>query len=524
MASVKMKKITKVDDEKINFLKTKVPKTLLVLNAFCAVLYFIVLAFWFKKSNPVLFWLLLVGEVFHLWQLLTYIFTIWDTERMPPRDDNFAEPVDVFITVCGEPVDIVEETVRAALAIDYPSFSIYILNDGYVAKKDNWREIEMLAVRYGVECLTREVPGGAKAGNINNALRIAKNKFVAIFDADHVPHKDFLFKMMGYFADPKMGYVQSPQFYKNYALNAVTEGAWEQQALFFGPICKGKNRMNAVSMCGTNMVIRKEALLKVGGMCEESIAEDFVTGMFIHELGYLSCYVPEVLAEGLAPEDFLSYSKQQFRWARGSMDVIFKYNLLFRKGLTFGQKLQYLSSVSFFLSGNVVILNALIPVIFFFTGLVPLEISTMALAAIFLPYIFLTLFILQLSSNCSFTFGSLAFAMAGFNIHIKALWASITGQKSNFQVTPKRQQQGNFLNLVVPHIVYILIVSVGFCFAVWRQGLNPSILTNLAWALLNMGIFLEFIRAAMPTPPVMQTELPRLSHKLPKSMKIAPMN
>jgi cellulose synthase (UDP-forming) len=105
---------------------------------------------------------------------------------------------------------------------------------------------------------------------------------VAIFDADHVPHADFLAKMVAYFTDDKVGFVQTPQFYKNYGVNYLTRSSWEQQELFFGPICKGKNRLNAATMCGTNMLISRKALEEVGGMYTESIAEDFVTGLFMH--------------------------------------------------------------------------------------------------------------------------------------------------------------------------------------------------------------------------------------------------
>jgi len=492
---------------KTDFLVTAVPKSNLILNAVLALLYFVVLAFWFPHGNKILFYTLIAGEVFHLWQTFSYLFTAWNTSYKPKSDPNYLPSVDVFITVAGEPVDIVEETLLAAQTMDYPNFNVYLLNDGYVAKKDNWRDMEALAAKYHAGCITRTIPGGAKAGNINNALRQTRGELVAVFDADHVPHSDFLRKTVGYFADKKMGFVQSPQFYKNYDLNEVTRGAWEQQALFFGPICKGKNRHGAVSMCGTNMVIRRTALIAVGGMCEESIAEDFVTGMFMHERGWKSYYVPEVLAEGLAPEDFLSYNKQQFRWARGSMDVVFKYNFPFRRGLTFRQKIQYLSSVSFFFSGAVVIMNAFIPIIYFYTGVVPIEISTMLLAAVFLPYIFVTLYILQVSSNFSFTFKSMAFAMAGWNIHLKALWASFTGAKSSFAVTPKRQQTGNFLGLVVPHIAYIIIAIVGVGYAFMRDGLSPSLVTNVAWASLNVAIFMEFIRAAMPDSSARKVEI-----------------
>lgn len=488
----------RASEDQIDFLQTGVPKAGIVLNVVMAAVYFAAILFLFPKGNTVMFWVLIAGEIFHMWQLFTYLYTIWDTEYMPAFDGSYRPAVDIFVTVCGEPVDIVERTVAAIQNMDYPEFHVYILNDGYVARKNNWEEIEALSRRMGVHCFTRQVAGGAKAGNINNAIRLTESPLMVVFDADHVPHRDFLEKTVGYFADPKMGFVQSPQFYKNHTKNAVTAGAWEQQALFFGAICKGKNRMNAATMCGTNMVIRREALAQVGNICEESIAEDFVTGMFIHQKGWKSCYVPEVLAEGLAPEDFLSYSKQQFRWARGSLDVLFRYNFLFKRGLTFSQRIQYLSSVSYFLSGLVVLMNALIPIIFFYTGLVPLQISTMTLAAIFLPYIFVTIFVLQASTNFSYSFKSLAFSMAGFNIHISAIFSALFGTKSGFSVTSKKQIQGNFLNLVIPHILYVFIAAVGLVVAVMRDGMTASVMSNLAWAVLNTAIFSEFMSAALP--------------------------
>jgi cellulose synthase/poly-beta-1,6-N-acetylglucosamine synthase-like glycosyltransferase len=66
--------------------------------------------------------------------------------------------------------------------------------------------------------LPEKLPGGAKAGNINNGLSLTQSPFVAIFDADHVPHRDFLTENNAIFADPKMGFVQSPQYYKNLTL------------------------------------------------------------------------------------------------------------------------------------------------------------------------------------------------------------------------------------------------------------------------------------------------------------------
>jgi cellulose synthase (UDP-forming) len=489
------------------------PRWVLALNLMLAAVYFAAIAFWFPHGNQWLFGVFVAGEVFHLWQTATYVMTVW---RRPVRhrfDPYWQKPVDVFITVAGEPVEVVEQTVQAAKAMLYRGrVSVYILNDGRVAGKPNWRQMERLAERYGIGCITRTKPGGAKAGNINHALRQTRSPFVVIFDADHIPHPDFLQKTMGYFGEPGVGFVQSPQYYYNYERNYITGGAWEQQELFFGPIMQGKDRYGAAFMCGTNMVIRRTALNQVGGLSETNIAEDFMTSLFLHERGWQSIYVGEVLAEGLAPEDFQSYYKQQFRWARGSLEIVFRYNPLFRRGLKWVQKLQYLASASYYLNGSVVMMNALLPVIFLFTGQVVFEVTTMKLAAVFLPYMVLSVFVLQLTSDSSYTFRALGMSSGSGTLQIKALWAVLTGQKTSFAVTSKSQVAGNFIHLAWPQLAYFPLVVAGVAVAVAREGWTASVATNISWAFLTGMLFAPFIYAATPLGARIRTAEPVAQH------------
>ena len=491
-------KLTRKSIDKYRFLHGRVSKRMLLLNIVMAITYFFILAFGFQPGNHLLFYLLIAGEVYHLYQIIGYCISIWGIETNVPFDNSFRPGVDIFVTVCGEPIDIVRTTVRAIKAMRYPNFKVYILNDGLVAKKDNWREVELLAVEEEVICITRTISGGAKAGNINNALKHSDNPYVVIFDADHAPHPDFLIKTIGYFIDSKMAFVQTPQYYKNYQVNMITEAAWDQQSLFFGSIMKGKNRFNSAFMCGTNMILNREAIKQVGGMCEHNIAEDFLTSLFIHQKGWNSYYLAEVLAEGLAPEDFLSYYKQQYRWARGSLEVVFNYNPLFRRGLTFAQKMQYLISASYFLSGIIVVFDAILPLIFLYTGIIAVRTSSMELAIIFIPYIFLTLFTLQLSSNYSVSFKAIAFSLSSFFLQIRALFALLLRQKTSFSVTSKKQLEGNFLFLTVPHITYISLAVIGLAYALIRHGFSASLIANASWALINAAVFLLFIRGSLP--------------------------
>jgi len=487
-----------VGTDRFGFLEGTINRKLLLFNIFLAVAYFGILTFVFKYDNIILFILLIAGEVFHLFQIIGYCYTVWNTKHTHDFDSDFDKGVDVFITVAGEPTDIIEETARAALAMDYPNFQVHILNDGFVAKRDNWKEVVAMAKRLKIHCITREIPGGAKAGNINHALRKTRKPYIVVFDADHVPKPDFLKSVMGYFTDEKMGFVQTPQFYHNQKTNTVTQTAWDQQSLFFGPIMSGKNRLGAAFMCGTNMAVSRAALKEVGGMCEFNIAEDFLTSLFIHQKGWKSVYVPKVLAEGLAPEDFLSYYKQQYRWTRGSLEVIFKFNPLFMRGLTFAQRIQYLVSAGYYLTGVVVLIDAMLPIIFLYTGISAVQTSTMWLAMIFIPYIFLNLAILQMTSNYSYTFNAIAYSISSFYLQLRAVIAVLLNQKTSFVVTSKTAIQGNFVKLVIPQIFYIVIGLIGIGVAFMREGFSAALVANASWTAVNIAAFIPFILSALP--------------------------
>lgn len=504
-----MKNESKIDTK--SFLAGRVSRQLVLLNVFMAAVYFVAITFGFSHGNNILFGLLIAGEVFHLFQVAGYCYTIWRKKMRRPFNPAFKPAVDVFITVCGEPTEIVRETALAAKNMDYPNHKVYLLNDGFVANKDNWQEIVDLADELGIGAITRKKPGGAKAGNINHGLSKTQSPYFVVFDADHVPYPEFLNKTIGFFVNKRLGFVQTPQFYKNQAINDVTQTAWDQQTLFFGPIMSGKNRHNAAFMCGTNMVVSRKAVLEAGGMCEFNIAEDFLTSLFVHAKGWDSIYVPQVLAEGLAPEDFLSYYKQQFRWTRGSLEVIFKYNPLFMRGLSFAQRMQYLISASYYLSGVVILIDMLIPLVFLYFGLTAINTSTMVLALVFLPYILVNLYTLQKSSGYSYSFNAISFSLSAFYLQLRALFAVFLNQKTAFVVTPKDQQQGNFSYLAIPHFIYIGLAAIGLIIGLLREGASASLLANFAWVVVNIAIFYPFIRAALPSDIFSRKKQPKIA-------------
>jgi cellulose synthase (UDP-forming) len=475
-----------------------ISKMFLSLEIIISLLYLGCILFYLQKGDLVLFSLLAISEIFHVWLLITLIYTLWPRKIIRQFDSSINPIVDIFITVVNEPVEIVKQTVIACKNLNYNNKNIYILNDGFVCGYESWEDVFNLAKEQRIGCITRKSPGGAKAGNINNALRNSDGNLIAVLDADHIPNPNFLDKMVPYFVDEKVGFVQSPQYYSNFRNNDVTLGSAEQQELFFGPIMSGKDALNSAFMCGTNMVLRRKMLDETQGLCETNIAEDFMTSLIAHQKGWKSIYVPEVLAKGLAPEDFLSYCKQQFRWARGSMEILFWHNPIFSKTLTFAQKLNYFISASYYLGGFVVIINLITPMAYLVFGLEPLHSASMILPALFLPYIIFSVLILNMSTNSGYTFRALAFSNGSFWIFCKALFSVIFRQKNSFEVTSKQKINGNFVMLVWPHLLYCAMGLCAVIFGIYKSGINPALITNASWVAFNMFTFIPFIIAASP--------------------------
>lgn len=484
-----------------------VPKGLIILNVLASIIY---IFWWLDFSHAGVLWLyipLLIGEIYHVFQALAYAITIWNQKKsIAPRKTN-SPMVDVFITVCGEPTEIVKKTVTAALAMDYPNFNVYVLNDGRGRKVPNWKDINKMAISLGAKAISREHNIGAKAGNINNALKETSAPFITIFDADHVPYTSYLKSIMPYFSDEKLALAQAPQYYQNRQDSFLTTATWEQQELFFGAICRGKSQMNSTFWCGTNAVVRRKALEEIGGVPENNIAEDFLASLFMHEKGWNSVYVSKILAEGLAPHNLQNYVIQQFRWARGSSELIFKYNPIFNKKLTLLQKIQYIYSSSYYLNGFIVLIDILVPIIVLLTGVSPVTDEFGSFIIFFLPFISSTIYLLMASTENTITFRAIQLSMSSSFIYIKAVLSTILNFKSQFNVTSKEAETGNFIKFAIPHIMYTVLGISVIISALIYQGITPSVLTNSSWIIFNIGMFFGFIRVAYPWRKLAQVEI-----------------
>jgi cellulose synthase (UDP-forming) len=218
---------------------------------------------WLDSINWGAWWLavpLVLAETYSLIEAYLFGLTIWRLRRRgaPPAPPSTAT-VDVLITTYDEPVELVMATARAALAIRFPH-KTWILDDGARA------ELRSAAEAAGLGYLTRSPdwdgrPRHAKAGNLNNALFATDGEFLLILDADQIPDPAILDRTLGYFEDPGVALVQTPQWFSNVGR---ADRLGSQAPLFYGPIQQGKDGWEAAYFCGSNAVLRREALMQLG--------------------------------------------------------------------------------------------------------------------------------------------------------------------------------------------------------------------------------------------------------------------
>lgn len=329
------------------------------------------IGFTLNPDHPIASALLLLADLIMLVNGIGFVVSLWDLTPPPPAGEPPEDlSVAVWIPTYNEPIEILRRTILHAVAMDHPH-ETWVLDDG---RRD---EVRALAAELGASYLTREDNQHAKAGNLNNALRQTQGDLIVSFDADFVPRRDFLTRLLGHFRDPEVALVQTPQRYYNlnsiqHGVRAVRRRLWGEQDSFFELVLAGRNRWNAAYWIGTGAILRRAAIEEMGGFPTDSVVEDMLTGIGLHTRGWRSIYVDEPLALGLAPAYLGQFLVQRLRWARGAAQNLRLANPLFVKGLSLAQRVLYLSSIGHFFEGTARAIYYTMPALFLLAGIMPL--------------------------------------------------------------------------------------------------------------------------------------------------------
>lgn len=477
--------------------------------------------------------LLYAAELYAIGTLvLSYFQGLKLRDRQPIPLSTFPEKewfkVDIYIPTYNEDVEIVRKTALAAIAIDYPASlkKVYVLDDGRKFPERR-EELRRMCEEVGCTMLTRDNNDHAKAGNINTAMRRTKGDLVLILDCDHIPSKQFLQETVGFFYNPKVALVQTPHWFYNpdpFERNLLTQGRVPVgNELFYKVIQKGNDFWNAAFFCGSAAVIRKDYVLKIGGIAVETVTEDCHTSLRLHSLGYESVYYDKIMVAGLAPEKFSSYVGQQVRWARGMAQILRLENPLFNRKLklSFPQRLCYLSATTHFFFGFPRLMYAIAPVLYLLFGINVIRGLGTETLVYALPHIVLAMnanYITSKAVRFSFWNEIFEYAMA-FQDGIVTLMALINPKLGSFNVTDKgvkvTKRSFDFesakVTVMVVGLIGIALLAVPF-WLVLRPEYKEAVLINALWCVFNLVLLIAALLVAFEQPQLRRTH--RLNRQL----------
>lgn len=281
--------------------------------------------------------------------------------------------VDVIIPTYNEPLEVVERSIIGALALDWPDVRVWVLDDG---RRDWLRDF---CAAKGARWVTRVGNGDGKAGNVNAWLAggAADAPLILVLDADFVPQRHFLRRVVGLFDDDGVALVQTPQSFFNpdpIQMNLLAGQALaDEQRFFYHHFQPALDAWGAAFCCGTSFVVRRDRLAAVGGIPTCTVTEDMMTTYALAARGWRTVYLDEMLSVGLAAEGLAEFVTQRARWCLGTVQSLRSPRGPLRAcGLGWAHRLCFLNAQLFWLGTVPMMLLAMLaPAVYWWTGVPP---------------------------------------------------------------------------------------------------------------------------------------------------------
>ena len=455
----------------------------LVVAGVSALGYFI--SWWFvsdRLSNPWLILLLIAAlsycglRGFMGW----YLFLRCEHPEWIEAPDGLS--VDVFIPTYDESASLVERTLRAAKAMQYPHRT-FLLDDG------GREEMEELARTLGVGYLRRRTNRDHKAGNVNHALELTSGEIVAIFDVDHVPDENYLVRSLGPFLDAGIGFVQVRLDHSNGSESFVANAAAERNDGFFGAPLHGMHGCGCPQKFGSNCLIRRSALETIGGY-KPGLAEDLHTSLRLHAEGWRSAYVSESLAKGLEPLELSAFFIQQYKWAHGVTSLLRDVYPRLSTRFDLKTNICYLWRLTCFVSAPVVALCIVATSLVLFSDS---KVGMDAYAGFIVHASPLVLVTWLMEVVVSKPFGpelgdrgprmplaGTLLAFGSWPIYTLAFVSATLGLKGDFVATPK-ERAGTGVRFVLPQMLAVLVLASAIIHGA-SSGFDPATATVCGFA------------------------------------------
>ena len=429
--------------------------------------------------------------------------------------------VDVFIATYSEEPALLYKTINGCKHLNYPDPSkVHI----YVCDDNRRSEVRSLAESMGVNYLDRPDNKGAKAGNLNNALKHSSSPYILTLDADMIVQSCFLMETMPYIVDAerrnrgrkekdkiKLGYIQTPQAFYNpdlFQYNLFSEGRIpNEQDYFYRDIQIARTRNNSVIYGGSNTIISREALEEIGGFYTGAITEDFATGILIQQAGYVTLGLGRPLASGLSPTDLPNLIQQRVRWARGVIATGRKMHIFRSRKMSFSQKMNYWASVYYWYAPVKRLIYILSPILYGTFNFMIFKCTLPEILIFWLPmYISSNISLSMLSEhvrNSKWTgiYETILFPYMLIPVLLESFGITL----NKFKVTDKSDNSKGQVEFIymLPFLTLIILSLIGVvrCILIMFQSNSFSPIVILFWLLNNlfllvMSVFFTTGRAA----------------------------
>jgi len=247
---------------------------------------------------------------------------------LPPLASDQLPRVTIQLPIYNE-MYVADRLIDAVCEMEYPRelLEIQVLDDS----TDETTDIAELAVRrhaargFDISYVHRVDRRGYKAGALEAGLKLAKSDYIAIFDADFIPPKDFLLKTLPHFTDPGIGMVQARWGHINQDYSLLTKVQAILLDAHFVLEHGGRNRAGCFfNFNGTAGVWRRAAIDAAGGWQHDTLTEDLDLSYRAQLLGWKFVFLPHVVSPAEVPVEMNSFKSQQHRWAKGSIQTCLK--------------------------------------------------------------------------------------------------------------------------------------------------------------------------------------------------------
>jgi cellulose synthase/poly-beta-1,6-N-acetylglucosamine synthase-like glycosyltransferase len=276
--------------------------------------------------------LLFCLELFALTLACSFAFETCDvlcrvrhSRQFPEQDPSYRPKVSLHIASYNEPPDMLIETIKTAEAVRYQDFEIVVI-DNNTTDPEVWRPVkDYCDSRPNVTFVHVEPWPGYKSGALNLALEKYTHpeaEIIGVIDSDYLVDPSWLEETVGYFSDPNIAFVQTPQDYRDYEGSTYLTACYDAYRYFFATAMPSRNERNSIIFAGTMGLLRRKLLSSIDGWDEWCITEDADTSLRLLRAGYSGLFVGKSLGRGIMPLTFSSLKSQRFRWCFGGMQIL----------------------------------------------------------------------------------------------------------------------------------------------------------------------------------------------------------